>query len=292
MHTAAKGAVIPAYPEHPDEFLLESETNLPVDSSTLAGLGPRSLTPALDLLLIISTMPQNEDLLTSFIQSVESAVEPPFSVLLVYDREDGAALPVATEMAKTRPWLDLVPDAASAGHSMGLQAGFQAAGHGPAAVLSIDGSDDPRDLVRMRRLFAEGHRIVAASRDMRGGSRRGGTRFSRACGRLANRLVQRRLHLPLTDPTHAFRLYDAGLVNDLGIESRHLQDVPVELAVKALLHDVPIIEFPTIWTDHGSLRERTSRLLQLPGLLHRCRRFLNSADSHSEVSSPSSAPDR
>ena len=36
---------MPAPPDQPGDFVLESDTHLMVDSSTLAGLGPRSLAP-------------------------------------------------------------------------------------------------------------------------------------------------------------------------------------------------------------------------------------------------------
>lgn len=281
---------MPSHADQSGDFVLESETNLQVDGSTLAGLGPRSLASTLDLLLIIVPVSDDPAAFAPFIASVEARVEPPFSVLIVYDRENDSTLPVATEFSKARPWLDLIPNTAGPGETNALRAGFQAAGHGPAVVMSIDGSDDPRELSRMRRLYAEGHPIVAGSRDLRGGRRRGGTRLSRACGRFTNRLVRRIGRLSLTDATHSFRLYDASLVNELGIDTDWKEDVPLELAMKAAARDLPIIEIPTTWTDAAPVRQRMARLLRLPALLRLCRALRRQGGPPRSVNAPSTAP--
>ena len=140
----------------------------------------------------------------------------------------------------------------------------------------------------MRRLYAEGHRIVACSRDMRGGRRRGSSRFSCALGRLANRLVRRIGGLGLTDPTHSFRLYDVALIDELGIDSKRAIHIPVELAAKALARDRSVIEIPTTWTDKSSWREQLELLISVPGLLRLCRSVNREARSAPRV--PPSLP--
>ena len=45
--------------------------------------------------------------------------------------EDDETVQVITELARARPWLDLIPNTAEPGRSHALKAGFQAAGRGP-----------------------------------------------------------------------------------------------------------------------------------------------------------------
>lgn len=274
--------------EPPGDSLIESETSLQAESSTLVGLGPRSLTPSLDLLMILAPVDGAAAAVAPFLQAVETQVEPPFGVMLVYDPNDSATLAVATEFARTRPWLDLVPNTDGPGTANALRCGFRAIGQGPAAVMSIDGSDNPDTLSRMRRLYAEGHTIVSASRDMRGGRRRGSGRLSRAISRIANRLVKKYGHLPLEDATSNFRIYDAALVNKLFIDSNLAADIPVELAAKAIARGIKVLEVPTIWTDKGNHASPLASLTGVRRWLGWCRRTRRRADKIA-VTPPSAA---
>ena len=225
-----------------------TETKLQTDGSTLQGLGPRSLAPSLELVMLLVPVSGRATAIPRFLHLIEAQVEPPFGVMLVYEPDDDAGLAIATEFARTRPWLDLVANSDEPGIAGALRTGFRAIGQGPVVVMAIDGSDNPDDIRRVRRLYAEGHPLIIASRDVRGGRRRGTARLSRWLGRTVNRLLCRLGDLPVHDPTSGFRLYDAALVNQLGIDSRHEIDVPVELTLKALARGVEVIEIATTST--------------------------------------------
>jgi dolichol-phosphate mannosyltransferase len=233
--------------DHTDESRTQSaiETKLQAEGSTLHGLGPRSLTPSLELVMLLVPVGEKSTAVAPFLHAIENQVEPPFGVMLVYEPGDDAALAVATEFARTRPWLDLVPNSCEPGAAGALRTGFRAIGQGPVIVMSIEGADNSNDIGRMRRLHAEGHPLIIASRDMRGGRRRGTSRLSRWVGRRVNRLLCRAGDLPLHDPTSSFRLYDAALVNELGIESRRGVDVSLELVLKAVARGIEVIEVAT-----------------------------------------------
>src|SRR5690606_8331713 len=259
--------------EHTDDSLAQSaiETKLQAEGSTLHGLGPRSLTPSLELVMLLVPVTGEASAIASFVRTIETHVEPPFGIMLVYERADDAALAVASEFARTRPWLDLVPNASEPGVAGALRTGFRAIGHGPVIVMSIDGSDNSGDIGRMRRLHAEGHPLVIASRDMRGGKRRGTSRLSRWLGQRINGLLRRIGDLPLHDPTSSFRLYDAALVNELGIDSRRGIDVPLELALKALARGVEIIEIATTSTTSDGRALAWGLISRAPRWLRLCR---------------------
>lgn len=69
--------------------------------------------------------------------------------------------------------------------------------------------------------------------------------FSRAAGLSLHCLVG----FPTHDATNNFRMYDAALVKELGLESRQGFEVALELTAKAFRRGVPIAEVPTTWRD-------------------------------------------
>jgi dolichol-phosphate mannosyltransferase len=258
--------------EQSGEFLIESETNLQAEGSTLAGMGPRSLTPSLELVMLLVPVTDQAARVAPFLHTIESRVEPPFGVMLVYERDDAATLAIGMEFRRSRPWLDLVPNTAEPGLAGAVRTGFVAIGHGPVVVMRISGADDPNDISRMRRLYAEGHRIVAASRDLPGSLRRGDSRLGRWLGRTVNRILRRTGGLPLHDPTNSYRLYDAALVNKLRIESRRGADVSLELATKAITSGESIIEIPTTSTAGDGRAEAWGLFTRAPRWFRWCRR--------------------
>lgn len=259
--------------EHTDDHFTRAttETKLQTEGSTLQGLGPRSLAPSLDLVMLLVPVAKRSTAIAPFLHTIEAQVEPPFGVMLVHEPGDDAGLAIATEFARTRPWLDLVPNAFEPGVAGALRTGFRAIGTGPVVVMAIDGSDNPDDIRRVRRLYAEGHPLIIASRDVRGGRRRGTARLSRWLGRRVNRLLCRLGDLPVHDPTSSFRLYDAALVNQLGIDSRHDIDVPLELTLKAVAQGVEVIEIATTSTGGNGAALVRGLITRGPRWLRWCR---------------------
>src|SRR5205807_1746445 len=66
-----------------------------------------------------------------------------------------------------------------------IKAGFAAVGSGPALVVMADLSDDLAIVPRMLDLYAQGNRIVCASRYVRGGKQLGGPWLKRTMSRAA-----------------------------------------------------------------------------------------------------------
>lgn len=189
------------------------------------------------------------------VAEVERHVPPPFTLHAVYDRDDDTTLPVARELAAARPWLRLVRN-----HGTGvvgaLRTGFAAVGTGPALVVMADLSDDLSAVPRLLDLYAEGYRVVCPSRYCPGGQQVGGPRLKRALSRLAGITLHLLVGLPTRDATNNFRLYDAALVNALGVESRGGFEVALELTAKAFRRGVRIAEVPTTWRDRTAGESR------------------------------------
>ncbi len=93
--------------------------------------------------------------LPPLIEEMEKHLPNPFQVLIVYDFEEDTTLPVARQLAETRPHMKLVKNDIGRGPANALRAGFQAVESGPALVAMADLSDDLEDVPAMLELYRE-----------------------------------------------------------------------------------------------------------------------------------------
>lgn len=211
--------------------------------------GSRGERPVFEALTLIVPVYNEAENFPGLIAEIERHVPQPCRVLVVYDFDEDTTLPVARRFAETRPWLHLVKNENGRGAANAIRAGFDAAPSGPALVVMADLSDDLRDIGPMLDLYRQGYRIVCASRYMRGGRQLGGPLLKRTLSRTAGLSLHYLAGLPTHDATNNFRLYDADLVRELGIESTQGFEIALELTAKAFARGVPIAEVPTTWRD-------------------------------------------
>lgn len=184
----------------------------------------------------------------NLVREVERHVPRPFVLHAVYDFDADTTLPVARELAGTRPWLKLTPNRGR-GVVGALRTGFEVVGDGPAVVVMADLSDDLTRIPRMLDLYRAGARVVCPSRYSPGGSQIGGPWLKKAISRLAGLSLNLLVRFPTRDATNNYRLYDARLVNEIGIESAGGFELALELTAKAFRRGARIAEVPTTWRD-------------------------------------------
>ncbi|MDB5309645.1 MAG: Undecaprenyl-phosphate mannosyltransferase [Gemmataceae bacterium] len=182
------------------------------------------------------------------VREVEGHVPRPFTLYTVYDFDADTTLPVARELAASRPWLRLVKNEGK-GVVGALRTGFRAVGRGPALVVMADLSDDLSGVPRMLDLYRRGARVVCPSRYCARGRQIGGPWLKKTMSRLAGMTLNLIVRFPTRDATNNFRLYDAALVNELGVESSGGFELALELTAKAFRRGVKIAEVPTTWRD-------------------------------------------
>jgi glycosyltransferase involved in cell wall biosynthesis len=183
------------------------------------------------------------------VAEVEKHVPRPFTMYVVYDFDADTTVPVARALAGERPWLRLLRNDLGRGVVRAIKAAFREVKEGPALVVMADLSDDLVVVPRMLALYAEGNRVVCASRYMRGGKQIGGPLLKRTMSRVAGLTLRYFAGFPTHDATNNFRLYDAALVNELGIESSGGFELALELTAKAFRSGVRVAETPTTWRD-------------------------------------------
>jgi glycosyltransferase involved in cell wall biosynthesis len=218
------------------------------------------------LALIVPVYNEAENL-PRLVAEIERFVPQPFIMWVVYDFDADTTVPVARALAETRPWLRLLRNDVSPGVVNALRAGFRTVREGPALVVMADLSDDLRVVPELLRLYEAGHRVVCPSRYMRGGRQLGGPLLKRTLSRLAGLSLHWLAGFPTHDATNNFRLYDAALVNHLGIESTGGFELALELTAKAFRAGVPITEVPATWRDRTAGESRFKLLTWLPRYL-------------------------
>jgi glycosyltransferase involved in cell wall biosynthesis len=204
----------------------------------------------------------------NLVAEVERHVPQPFTLYVVYDFDADTTVPVAQALAVERPWLRLVRNDLGRGVVYAIKKGFQVVTTGPAFVVMADLSDDLSIVPQMLSLYAQGNGVVCASRYMRGGRQIGGPFLKRTLSRLAGLSLRYGVGFPTHDATNNFRLYDAALVNRLGIESTGGFELALELTAKAFRQRVKIAETPTTWRDRTAGESRFRLTKWLPKYLY------------------------
>lgn len=183
------------------------------------------------------------------VERVEQHIPRPYRMVVTYDFDQDTTLPVARELAQSRPEIELVKNEFGRGPANAIRAGFDAVESGPAIVVMADCSDDLSDVKSMLEKYREGAMVVCASRYMPGGGQKGGPWLKRTLSRFAGLSLYWLARFPTRDATNNFRLYDAELVSALRIESEQGFEIALELTAKAFAQGERIVEIPTHWTD-------------------------------------------
>lgn len=220
--------------------------------------------PESEMLSVIVPVYNEDENFPRLIEEVERHLPTPFQLLVVYDFDEDTTVPVARQLAETRAWLKLVRNDIGRGPANALRAGFQTLDRGPALVVMADLSDDLSMVDTMLELYHAGNRIVCGSRYMRGGRQIGGPILKRTLSRAAGLSLRWFARFPTHDATNNFRLYDAALVNEMGIQSERGFEIALELTARAFAAGERIAQTPTTWTDRTAGDSRFQLLQWLP----------------------------
>ena len=204
----------------------------------------------------------------ALLAEIERHMPPPFVLHVVYDFDEDTTVPVVRRLAEDRPWLRLLKNRLGRGVVAAIRTGFQEVGQGPALVIMADLSDDLRIVPRCWTSTAGG--IASSARAVTSGAaaRLGGPRLKRLLSRTAGLSLRLLARFPTHDATNNFRLYDAALVNEMGIESRGGFELALELTAKAFHRGVQIAEVPTTWRDRTAGTSRFRLMKWLPKYLY------------------------
>jgi len=189
-------------------------------------------------------------------------------VLVVYDFDEDATVPVVRELAKEMPEVRLHKNDLGRGVLNAMKAGIADA-RGEFILISMaDGSDEPAVVNSMVALARAGADVVAASRYMRGGGQVGGPLLKRLMSRAAGLTLHWFAGVPTHDPTNNFKLYRRTFLATTPIESTAGFELALELTVKATLAGRRVAEVPTTWRDRTAGESNFRLRKWLPHYLH------------------------
>jgi glycosyltransferase involved in cell wall biosynthesis len=231
------------------------------------------MSSSLPLTLVVPVFNEAENF-PALLDQVERLVPHPWRMFVVYDFDEDNTIPVVRERQSTRPSLHLLRNNLGRGVVFAIRAGFDAVENGPVLVVMADLSDDLSIVPQMLEKYAAGNRIVCASRYMRGGRQEGGPLLKRWLSRIAGLSLHWLVGFPTHDATNNFRLYDAALIRELGIETEAGFDLALELTAKAFRRGEPIAEVPTHWKDRVAGASRFRLWKWLPAYLRWYRHAL------------------
>ncbi len=197
-----------------------------------------------------------------------SAIKTPFTALVVYDFDEDNTLPVAQEIiAAGETRLTLRKNAYGRGVTNAIKTGLEAVESGPVLVTMADLSDEMSAVDKMYELYLQGFDVVCGSRYMKGGRLIGGPFFKQLMSRVSGLTLHYFRGVPTHDATNSFKLYDAGMVHDVKVESVAGFELGLELTVKAFLNGYRIAEIPSVWRDRTAGTSRFRIMHWLPHYL-------------------------
>ena len=177
---------------------------------------------------------------------------PPGTVVRpVYDMPEDDTLPVIEALRREGAPIEPLRNR-SRGVLEALVTGLRSVERGPVLVSMADLCDDLSVVPSMLAMYRDGCRVVCASRYMKGGRQIGGPFLKRTFSRAAGLALRWLGRFPTHDATNNFRLYDAALVREVGIESTGGFEVAIELTAKAHRRGVRVGQVPTPWRDRSA----------------------------------------
>lgn len=182
------------------------------------------------------------------ISKVESSVNTPHELLIIYDMDEDTTVPLVKKIKKKYINIKLIKNIFGKGALNALKTGLQKAKGEAICVMMSDLTDDPKVLNQMMEKYQEGFDVIAASRYMRGGRQIGGPIIKQILTRTAGLSLHFFVGLPTHDATNSFRVYSRNFLKKVKIESDGGFELAIELTVKAHFNGYKVTEVPTTWT--------------------------------------------
>ena len=171
------------------------------------------------------------------------------AVLVVDDRDDSTIEPFLHTSVSLGMPARVVINRFGNGPAGALRTGFEEATAPVVLVTMGDGCDDAGDAIRLVEMIEAGASVAVASRNLPGGGRHGAPRFKRLANGGGSWLLRRLTGFPCSDPSNAFKAYDASFLRSVAIEASAGFAVSIELVAKAHRNGLAITEIPTFWQE-------------------------------------------
>lgn len=173
-------------------------------------------------------------------------------IVVVDDHSTDATAAAARSAA---PGVRVVPNAGPPGFGNAVRLGLAEARGEVVVTVMADGCDDPSTITAMLAEVDRGADVVAGSRYMPGGAKRGGPRLQTLFSRGLGRFLHRFAGLPVRDVSNAFKMYRRGVVEAIRPEGDGFA-LSMEMLVRAHTAGFRLAEVPTRWTERRRGRSK------------------------------------
>lgn len=200
---------------------------------------------------------------------IKTKLSVPYTVFIVYDRDDDNTLPVVERLREQHDLpVELLKNRYGRGALKAILTGLRFTKGEFVVVTMADLSDPPEVINEMLRVAkARSSDIVCGSRYMPGGKQVGGPWLKRTLSYLAGVSLRFVMSFPTHDVTNSFKLYKRRVIQNIQVESTGGFELGMELVVKSHRAGFRIDEVPTVWTDRSEGESRFKLWAWLPSYL-------------------------
>ena len=185
-----------------------------------------------------------------FIKVLETMVEVPHEVLIIYDDPQDDSLPVVTSLQKDYPNIRPVHNTLGTGVINAIRAGVKASKEDVILITVCDETGIVFVFEDMLALIDQGCEFVSGTRYAHGGRRLGGSWIGGMLSHLANRLLNLISGSVLNDTTTGLKMFRRSIFDQLHLEAKPVGwAVTFEMALKAQLAGCKLGEVPLISID-------------------------------------------
>lgn len=198
---------------------------------------------------------------------------PDISVLVVDDGSPDGTAEIAKSFRDAFPKLQVINQGFKGGLGTAYRFGFLwglSRNFDELIGMDADMSHRVRDLLTMIEMKSRvGANLVIGSRWISGGEIENWSKGREILSRFANRYVRTILNLKINDSTSGFRIYDANLLRDIGVESIRSNGYTfqIEMTRAARKNGAKIVEVPITFRERENGSSKMSKVIVLEAIL-------------------------
>jgi glycosyltransferase involved in cell wall biosynthesis len=222
----------------------------------------------MNLISIIMPAKDEKSIIGSVISDIQSSLNYDFECLVVVDHVDDETVQVVKKFESTDSRIKLLINPNKKNPTDAIKYGLKSSRGNAIVLMMADGSDRITDINLMAKFIFDGIDLVCASRYIPGGRQIGSKGLKPILSKLAGKLIFLLTKVDTHDSTNSFKGMSRKLLDKIEIESTRGFTIGLELVAKCKKLNMPISEFPTIWTERKSGKSNFRLFKWLPNYIY------------------------
>jgi glycosyltransferase involved in cell wall biosynthesis len=219
-------------------------------------------------LTIIIPARNEESTIIKTLDNLIKKVRVPCSYIVINDRStDLTGSKVKKYSRKYKQVLLIETSINKNGFSNALKKGFTIAKSEFVLPVMADNCDDPRTINKMYKKILRGYDVVAGSRYVSGGGKKGGPKMQGFLSKIVCLSLQRITAIPIHDISNSFKIYRKDCFKNLKIPESYGVEVSMYLTLQAYFKGARVTEVPTYWYGRVKGKSKFNPLKRFPRYL-------------------------